>query len=109
MKKTQPIGSNDHADENNGVSIKRPEIFNASPLKGSVATAGTVDNPTPYRTPLPAYEGISRAPAEDTKVITIGKGVVFSGKVIEADNVKLEGKADGKIASKTGLRNVANH
>ena len=95
--------------KNNGASSKRSEIFNASPLKGSVATSGMVDNPTPSRTPLPAYEGISRAPAGDTKVITIGKGVVFSGKVIEADNVKLEGKADGKIASKTGLGNVANH
>ena len=94
--------------KNNGASSKRSELFNASPLKGSVATSGMVDNPTPYRTPLPAYEGISPAPAEDTKVITIGKGVVFSGKVIEAENVKLEGKADGKIASKTGLGNVAH-
>ena len=87
--------------KNNGASSKRSEIFNASPLKSSVATSGMVDNPTPSRTPLPAYEGISRAPAEDTKVITIGKGVVFSGKVIEADHVKLEGKADGELAAKT--------
>ena len=94
--------------KNNGASSKRPEIFNASALKGSVATSGMVDNPTPSRTPLPAYEGISRAPAEDTKVITIGKGVVFSGKVIEAEHIKLEGKADGKIAPKTGLVNVAH-
>ena len=62
--------------KNNGASSKRPEIFNASGLKGSVATSGMVDNPTPSRTPLPAYEGISRAPAEDTKVITIGKAMV---------------------------------
>ena len=95
--------------KNNGGSSKRPEIFNASALKGSVATSGMVDNPTPSRTSLPAYEGLSRAPAEDTKLITIGKGVVFSGKVIAADHVKLESKADGKIASKTGLGNVANH
>ena len=87
--------------KNNGASSKRSEIFNASPLKGSVATSGMVDNPTPSRTPLPAYEGMSRAPAEDTKVITIGKGVVFSGKVIEADHVKLEGKADGELTAKT--------
>ena len=88
--------------KNNGASGKQTvEILNASPLKGSVATSGMVDNPTPSRTPLPAYEGISRAPAEDTEVITIGKGVVFSGKVIEADNVKLEGKADGELAAKT--------
>ena len=95
--------------KNNGASSKRPEIFNASALKGSVATSGMVDNPTPSRTPLSAYEGISRAPAEDTKVITIGKGVVFSGKVIAADHVKLEGKADGELTAKTGLGNVANH
>ena len=94
--------------KNNTTSSKRPEIFNASALKGSVETPGTTDRPTPYRTPLPAYDAISRAPAEDTKVITIGKGVVFSGKVIEADHVKLEGKADGKIASRTGLGNVAH-
>lgn len=87
--------------KNNGASSKRPEIFNASGLKGSVETSGTADNPTPSRTPLPAYEGISRAPAEDTKVITIGKGVVFSGKVIEADHVKLEGKADGELLANT--------
>ncbi len=87
--------------KNNTTSSKRAEMFNAPAVRGSVETSGTVDNPTPYRPPLPAYEGISRAPAEDTKVITIGKGVVFSGKVIEADHVKLEGKADGEVTAKT--------
>ena len=85
--------------KNNGTTGKRAEMSKAPVLKGLVETSGTVDNPTPYRSPLPAYEGISRAPAEDTKVITIGKGVVFSGKVIEADHVKLEGKADGELAA----------
>ena len=94
--------------KNNNTSSKRPEMFNASGLKGSVETSGTTDRPTPYRSPLPAYEEISRAAEKDTKVITIGKGVVFSGKVIKADHVKLEGKADGIIASKTGLGNVAH-
>ena len=87
--------------KNNTTSRKRAEMVKAPALKSSVETSGTVDGPAPYRTPLPAYEGISRAPAEDTKVITIGKGVVFSGKVIEADHVKLEGKADGEIIAKT--------
>ena len=86
--------------KNNTTTSKRAEMSKAPALKGLVETSGTVDRPVTYRSPLPAYEGISRAPAEDTKVITIGKGVVFSGKVIEADHVKLEGKADGKIASK---------
>ena len=94
--------------KNNGASSKRAEMFNALAVRGSVETSGTVDKPTPYRPPLPAYEGISRAPAEDTKVITIGKGVVFSGKVIEADHVKLEGKADGELTAKTVLGNVAH-
>ena len=87
--------------KNNTTSSKRAEIFNASPLKGSVETSGTVDSPVTYRSPLPAYEEISRAAEKDTKVITIGKGVVFSGKVIEADHVKLEGKADGEVTAKT--------
>ena len=87
--------------KNNGASSKRAEMFNAPAVRGSVETSGTVDNPTSYRTPLPAYDALSRAPAEDTKVITIGKGVVFSGRVIEADHVKLEGKADGEVTAGT--------
>ena len=87
--------------KNNTTSRKRAEMVKAPALKSSVETSGTVDGPAPYRTPLPAYEVISRAATEDTKVITIGKGVVFSGKVIEADHVKLEGKADGEIIAKT--------
>ena len=99
--------------KNNGASSKRPEIFNASALNGSVATSGMVDNPTPSRTSLPAYEGLSRAPAEDTKVITIGKGVVFSGKVIEAERKRLaaeerakfqQAERERKAAEKAGLR-----
>ena len=86
--------------KNNTTTSKRAEMSKAPALKGLVETSGTVDSPVTYRSPLPAYEEISRAAEKDTKVITIGKGVVFSGKVIEADHVKLEGKADGKIASK---------
>ena len=93
--------------KNNGASSKRSEMFNASPLKGSVATSGMVDNPTPSRTPLPAYEGISRAPAEDTKVITIGKGVVFSGKVIEAERKRLAAEERARLQQAERERKAA--
>ena len=87
--------------KNDTRTSKRAEMSKAPALKGLVETSGTVDSPVTYRSPLPAYEEISRAAEKDTKVITIGKGVVFSGKVIEADHVKLEGKADGEVTAKT--------
>ena len=87
--------------KNNSVSSKRPEPSKEPVLKPYSERSNSVDVPAPHRSPLPVYDESPTSVAKDTKVITIGTGVVFSGKVIEADNVKLEGKADGEITAKT--------
>ena len=87
--------------KNNSVSSKRPNPSKEPVLKSLSESSNSVDIPAPHRTPLPVYDETPPSVAHETKVITIGSGVVFSGKVIEADNVKLEGKADGEITAKT--------
>ena len=87
--------------KNNSVSSKRPEPSKEPVLKSFSESSNSVDIPASHRAPLPFYDETPTFVAKDTKVITIGTGVVFSGKVIEADNVKLEGKADGEITART--------
>ena len=86
---------------NRSVSSKHSESSKEPVLKSFSEGSNSVDIPAPHRAPLPVYDKTSTSLAQDTKVITIGSGVVFSGKVIEADNVKLEGKADGEIIANT--------
>ena len=87
--------------KNNSVSSKRPNPSKEPVLKSFSESSNSIDMPAPHRAPLPVYDETPPSVAHETKVITIGSGVVFSGKVIEADNVKLEGKADGEITAKT--------
>mgnify|MGYP001202825858 CR=1 FL=1 len=87
--------------KNNNVFSKRPEISKEQVLKSFSESTNSVDIPAPHSPPLPVYNERSPTVAKDNKVISIGTGVVFSGKVIEADNVKLEGTADGEITAKT--------
>jgi cytoskeletal protein CcmA (bactofilin family) len=87
--------------KNNSVSSKRPKPSKEPVLKSFSESSNSVDIPAPHRAPLTVYDKAPASVAHEIKVITIGSGVVFSGKVIEADNVKLEGKADGEITAKT--------
>ena len=87
--------------KNNSALSKRAEAVKEPALKTFSESANQVDIPAPYRTPLPVYEEMPPSVARETKVITVGTGVVLSGRIIEADHVKLEGTADGAITSKT--------
>ena len=83
--------------KNNSASSKRAEAVKEPALKAFSEGANKVDIPAPHLTPLPVYDSV----AKETKVITVGTGVVLSGRIIEADHVKLEGTADGEITAKT--------
>jgi cytoskeletal protein CcmA (bactofilin family) len=85
----------------NNVFSKRPETSKEQVLKSLSESSNSVDIPAPHNLPLSVYNERPPTVAKDNKVITIGTGVVFSGKVIEADNVRLEGTADGEITAKT--------
>ena len=87
--------------KNNSASSKRAEAVKEPALKAFSESANKVDMPAPHRTPLPVYDEIPSSVARETKVITVGTGVVLSGRIIEADHVKLEGTADGEITAKT--------
>ena len=85
----------------NNASSKRSETSKEPGLKPFSESSESVDIPSPHSPPLSVYNEGPPTVAKDNKLITIGTGVVFSGKVIEADNVKLEGIADGEIIAKT--------
>jgi len=85
----------------NNASSKRSETSKEPSLKPFSESSESVDIPSPHSPPLSVYNESPPTVAKDNKLITIGTGVVFSGKVIEADNVKLEGIADGEISAKT--------
>ena len=87
--------------KNNSASSKRAEAVREPTLKALSESANQVDIPAPHRTPLPVYEETPPSVERETKVITVGTGVVLSGRIIEADHVKLEGTADGEITAKT--------
>ena len=86
--------------KSNSASSKRAEAMREPALKGLSENSNQVDIPVPQRTPLPVYDETPPFVAKETKVITVGTGVVLSGRIIEADHVKLEGTADGEISSK---------
>ena len=85
----------------NNASSKRPETSKEPDLKSFSESSELVDIPAPHSPPLSVYNESPPTVAKDNKLISIGTGVVFSGKIIEADNVKLEGTADGEIIAKT--------
>ena len=85
----------------NNASSKRPETSKEPGLKPFSESSALVDIPAPHSPPLSVYNESPPTVAKDKKLISIGIGVVFSGKIIEADNVKLEGTADGEIIAKT--------
>ena len=87
--------------KNNSVSSKRTEVSRGSALRAGSESSNPIDIPAPHHAPSTVYDETPVSLAKDIKVITIGKGVVFSGRIIEADHVKLEGTADGEITSKT--------
>jgi len=85
----------------NNASSKRPETSKEPDLKSFSESSELVDIPAPHSPPLSVYNESPPTVAKDNKLISIGIGVVFSGRVIEADNVKLEGIADGEIIAQT--------
>jgi len=87
--------------KNNNASANAPKHQKSQILKSFSESTNSVDIPAPHSPPLSVYNEASPAVAKDNKLISIGKGVVFSGRVIEADNVKLEGIADGEIIAQT--------
>ena len=87
--------------KNNSASSKRAEAVRKPALKAFSESANQLDIPAPHRAPLPVCEEVPSPVARETKVITVGTGVVLSGRIIEADHVKLEGTADGEITAKT--------
>ena len=87
--------------KNNNVSRKRSATPKGQVLKSFSESTNSVDIPAPHSPSLPVYNERPPTVAKDNKVISIGTGVVFSGRVIEADNVKLEGIADGEIIAQT--------
>ena len=87
--------------KNNREPSKRAEAVREPALKAFSDSSNQVDIPAPHRTPSPIYDKTPSSVARETKVITVGTGVVLSGRIIEADHVKLEGTTDGEITAKT--------
>jgi cytoskeletal protein CcmA (bactofilin family) len=86
--------------KNNKEPSKRAQAVREPALKAFSDSSNQVDIPAPHRSPSPIYDETPSSVARETKVITVGAGVVLSGRIIEADHVKLEGTADGEITSK---------
>ena len=87
--------------KSNSASSKRAEAVREPALKALSESSNQVAIPAPNRTTSPIYDETPPSVARENKVITVGTGVVLSGRIIEADHVKLEGTADGEITSKT--------
>ncbi|MAI49962.1 MAG: hypothetical protein CMM16_05300 [Rhodospirillaceae bacterium] len=87
--------------KNKNLSSKRPETSKEPVLRTFSEDFGAVDIPQPSTPPLTIYAEQPLHTSKDMNVITIGQGVVFSGKVIKAESIVLEGTADGEILAKT--------
>ena len=68
-----------------------------TPSEGS----NSFDVPELLSSPLTIYDEKLLYTLKVMNVITVGQSVIFSGKVIKADSVILEGTADGEILGKT--------
>ena len=87
--------------KNQKVSSNRPETSKEKILRSFSEDPGSVDIQKPLKPPLTIYDENPFTAGKDINVITIGKGVIFSGKVIKAESVILEGAADGEIFART--------
>ena len=57
--------------------------------------------PEPLHPPIRVSDTISTPLTGGESILTIGEGVTFSGKVIEADSIDLERSADGDINARS--------
>ena len=64
----------------NNASSKRPETPKEPGLKSFSESSELVDIPAPHSPPLSVYNESPPTVAKDNKLISIGTGVVFSGK-----------------------------
>ena len=77
-----------------------PEPIPSYPLTSSEPLP-PIEIPEPIHPPISVSDTIAIPLAKGANILTVGEGVTFSGKVIEADSVILQGSADGDINARS--------
>jgi hypothetical protein len=80
----------------NNASSKRPETSKEPDLKSFSESSELVDIPAPHSPPLSVYNESPPTVAKDNKLISIGTGVVFSGRLSRRITSNLKGLPMGR-------------
>ena len=77
-----------------------PEPMPSYPLTSSEPLP-PIEIPEPIHPPIRVSDTIATPLTGGENILTVGEGVTFSGKVIEADSIVLQGSADGDINARS--------
>ena len=87
--------------KNNTVSRQSAGTSKEAVLRPISPSSSAIDIPNKSEPPFAKYDEPEISTSRNANVLTVGDGVSFSGKIIKAESVILEGAADGEILAKS--------
>ncbi|MEE2997831.1 MAG: polymer-forming cytoskeletal protein [Pseudomonadota bacterium] len=87
--------------KNDTVSRRRAKTPKEAVPRLNSGSTSAIDISDKTSTPLANYDEPAFSTSKNANVLSVGSGVSFSGRIIKAESVILEGTADGEILAKS--------